>query len=299
LDGQTFNLSSALPPIQDGDTLDLRDIIIDGNNLTGDGTRFNDKYSRAFTGFDTYSKNNGGSGVLVDVGPTMIRRVRVINNQGDGILLEGPDLRSVEIGACFVGYDDTGTAAPNMGSGIHVLNGVRQLKIGQTLAVGGEILVVFVCGNRDHGIWLEGSIQENMNVEDVHIRATSVGMTEFTEGFGQFPVGVPNGMCGIYISGGAKDVLVGDMDPYLAVVSSGHVTGAGLLIEGPDTSDIQIVNSSWGPPPSVSPAPFGNNEDEKGNKYGIHVRGGCEASNDRHAGFPARQLRGPLRPGAL
>ncbi|MGB0580566.1 MAG: right-handed parallel beta-helix repeat-containing protein, partial [Limisphaerales bacterium] len=106
--------------------------------------------------------SNGGHGVhLMDgVQHTVLRYLAPAGNQGDGILLEGPDCAFNQLDGIFTGIDyyagNSQPRLPNTGNGIHLRSGAHHNLLGSRTPGGfGERGAIV--GNLGAGILLEGT----------------------------------------------------------------------------------------------------------------------------------------------
>ena len=204
---------------------------------------------------------NSGPGIWIDAPATRVEDLNISGNSGDGILVEGSMASDVVLASLGVGMVDftsdghtQGEALANLGNGIHVRNGAHDLMM----------RLVFVAGNRDHGIWLEGP-----DVSDVMLSFSTIGNADFG-----------NGKSGLAITDGAHDNTVGPMQndyftdsrgsEFQNHTGIGEDSGAGILLSGEGTRNNLIYGSVFG---SNQFAQF-----DLGNRYGIRITNGASAN---------------------
>jgi hypothetical protein len=204
--------------------------------------------------------NNSGPGVLIEAPRTVIRYLNVAGNSGPGILLEGPGVTDCVVDQVRVGYESiTGLARPNLGSGIHIRGGARNILIGRK-AMASFGARTSIGGNRDWGILVEGQGSAPTHVEVRHSHVGYVMQLANTE------VSAPNGLGGIALMN-ASECSIGNIEFALDVHINNHVGGPGILLSGSGTTRNRIVGCQ-----------VGSHHDGRagiGNRIGIQITGGA------------------------
>ncbi len=248
----------------------------DGILVTGSSTSWNTIGRNADViprFYDVY--NNGGSGLRLAAGVqhTVVHYVNPAGNQGDGVLLEGPDCSFNQVESIYTSYDffsANPAPLPNQGSGIHLRNGAHHNLIGSRVP-GSGLGRSAIIGNRDDGVLLEGPDTAFNAICRMH-----VGSAEMLGGF-RIPW-IPNGQNGIHIRGGSHDNTIGALHSFLDC----HIMAskdAGILIEGVGSDNNVIFGNQIG----------GNHEsilvDAAGqNRIGIYLKDGTRGNVIGHPG---------------
>lgn len=214
-----------------------------GLHLSGAGVRRNGCSGGSAFGM----QNNGGDGILLDGGTSAngIDCGAISGNLGAGIRVIGSPLNAI---------GDSGRSAilsnkpveGNTGGGVVVDN-----------SSGLRIFRLDIRGNGSHGIDIGGS-----GSRDIEVQAVQVGPARDLAGSV-----IPNLGHGIYIHGGASAITVGTRavgginEPPGSMIAGN--TGFGILISGPDTTDVVVNHTVVGgsqpndaPPPPI--IPYGN-----------------------------------------
>lgn len=152
--------------------------------------------------------NNQGPGAHLGPGAVgnVFRYLNPVNNQGDGVLLQGPGCSNNIVDRTYAGVNlyegGTSITIPNQGSGIHLTNGAQGNLIGTRLISLGQH--GSISGNRDDGILLEGT-----NTAFNSVNAQFIGVLDPYTGVASLKFS-GNGRSGIALRNGAHDNLIGD-----------------------------------------------------------------------------------------
>jgi hypothetical protein len=152
--------------------------------------------------------NNQGPGAHLGPGAVgnVLRYLNPINNQGDGVLLEGPGCSNNIVDRTYAGVNlyegGTSLTIPNQGSGIRLAGGAQNNLIGARHITIGEH--GSISGNRDDGIRLEGAATAFNTVN-----AQYIGVLDPNLGVGSLKFS-GNGLSGIALRDGAHDNMIGD-----------------------------------------------------------------------------------------
>lgn len=252
---------------------------------------------------DAGIRGNLGPGALIESPGTVLNGLEIYGQKdradedGNGIVISGAEAFNVLVHSCWIGFTEDNnsgspslhTTEPNQGSGIVVRNGAYAVDLGvgpfrnpfvpvDSLSQGErEAARMLIANNADDGIRIEGP-----GTHDVFVGFTDVGRTFFGRsglfdnftGRSEGAIALGNGGHGIVVSGGARDVLIGEGSVGLDVQIVKHTSGAGILIEGTGTEDVRVYGTR------IGSGFFG--ELDEGNQIGIHIRDG--ARNNRIGG---------------
>ncbi|MDX1971173.1 MAG: hypothetical protein SFY68_01440 [Candidatus Sumerlaeia bacterium] len=204
--------------------------------------------------------DNNGPGVLVEGSGTKVFYMNIGNNNGDGVLFQGGNAVDGVCDVLRIGYHyNTGVAAPNLGNGIHIRNGARDILIGRRSqsSFGARMSIA---GNRDDGIRVDGNTgtANFVDVKHTHIGLAISNIT--TE------VPLANGRGGIALIN-ARDCELGDVHRDLDLHVNMHTNGPGILIDGLQATRNRVINCQ-----------IGSHHDGRngiGNAIGIQVSGGA------------------------
>ncbi len=219
--------------------------------------------------------NNGGPGVYLTAGVNnnIISFLNPAGNQGDGILLEGPDCARNQVNGVVVGLDvysqQVPVALPNQGSGIRLTRGAYQNLIGSQLP-GGFYGRAVIAGNRDDGVLLEGPDTASNTVNRAHIGTLE---TFFQQ------VAIPNGLNGIHIRDGSHDNFLGAVHSYLDL----HILAsakAAILIEGKGSDRNSVVGNQIGDNHEDNPVLSHSAQ----NNIGVHIKDGPKGNTIGYMG---------------
>ncbi|MEZ5277010.1 MAG: NosD domain-containing protein, partial [Opitutaceae bacterium] len=199
---------------------------------------------------------------------------------GHGIEVAGSTAAGSSIEGCRIGYDNTnGSASANLGSGIRIAPGSKDILVGSRVAVS-ESEVNSIGGNQDHGILVEGP-----GLERIRINAATIGTVYYGS---QTPKALGNGIHGIALTGGASGVTVGDRNDRFRTFITHHVEGAGIYLAGTETRDNSISGAVIGRPDNL--AVFSLGSGGAGNAIGIHITAGAHGTQ---VGIPGELVRSP------
>lgn len=210
--------------------------------------------------------SNGGHGVhLMDgVQHTVLRYLAPAGNQGDGILLDGPDCAFNQLDGIFTGIDyyagNQQPRLPNTGNGIHLRNGAHHNLLGSRTPGGfGERGAIV--GNLGAGILLEGTNTSFNTINRMNIGDFQTFISPFRPPF------ETNGTHGIHLRNGASSNVLGATHSFLDLHISTQPVGAGVMLEGPGTDHNLILGNQIG-------TDHGFSTPEMELEVGIHIKDG-------------------------
>jgi len=191
--------------------------------------------------FDLVNNNGPGASIGPNAVGNVFRYLNPIGNQGDGVLLEGPNCVSNTVDRTYAGinlYEGGGTLTiSNQGSGIRLTAGASHNLIGTRLTTFGE--KGSISGNRDDGVLLEGT-----NTAFNTVNAQFIGILDPYIGVAGLKFS-GNGRSGIALRNGTHHNIIGDANTEL-VNAIFDCPGAGIELEGVGTDENIIFGNQIG-----------------------------------------------------
>ncbi|MDX1953391.1 MAG: right-handed parallel beta-helix repeat-containing protein [Verrucomicrobiota bacterium] len=211
--------------------------------------------------------HNLGPGIHILNAPhNVVRFMNPAGNNGDGVLLEGPECAYNQVDGTRSGVNSVANFSlqplPNQGNGLRITGGAHHNLIGSRIpgSAGGRNAFA---GNRDDGVLIEGATTAYNTVNRSHIGSVAPSS--------QFPY-FPNGGNGIRIRGGSHHNVLGDLHTFLDL----HVMAspnAGILIEGAGSDHNEIIGCQIGTDHQNGVIPASGK-----NRIGIAIRNGAKAN---------------------
>ncbi len=232
--------------------------------------------------------NNQGAGAHLGPGAVgnVFRYLNPLNNQGDGVLLQGPGCSNNIVDRTYAGVNlyegGTSLTIPNQGSGIRLTEGAQGNLIGTRFISLGQH--GSISGNRDDGVLLEGpnTAFNTVNAQNIGVLDPFIGVQglKFSG----------NGRSGIALRNGAHDNVIGD---HLGDLANAIFAcpDAGIEIADPGTDANLIYGNQIGAFFSMWVMSTGS---ANRNRNGIWLHDG---PRDNIIGFPGARLIAPRFPG--
>lgn len=212
----------------------------------------------------------------------VFRYLNPINNQGDGVLLQGPGCSNNVVDRTYAGVNlyegGTSLTLANQGSGIRLTEGAQGNLIGTRVITFGQH--GSISGNRDDGVLLEGA-----NTAFNTVNAQFIGVLDPFSGAASLKFS-GNGRSGIALRDGAHDNIVGDRLGDLAnAIFACPEAGIELADSGTDGNliygnQIGAFSSSW----------VMSSDSPHRNQNGLWIHDG---PRDNTIGFPGARLMVP------
>lgn len=193
----------------------------------------------------TEISGNGGPGLHLanGVDHTVVAYLQCVENNGDGVLLEGANCSSNHLDGIATsfrasnGFNPTFTAAPNLGSGIHLRDGAHHNLIG-TFRPSVNFPYNLFGGDQDYNILIEGAGSDFNTINNAYIgKASSLQLTGTN---GQLPAGLG----GICIRDGSDHNVVGHAREDFSC-QFWTWNNAGVLIDGAGSSYNRVIGNQF------------------------------------------------------